>query len=936
MATVDGKRREVLERYRLTRPQDVPAEMIEAATARRLAGDLAGAFKAARVDLDIDVAGIVRLHGREMADQVIDDLYHIAPDLLRWNVPRDLAAGALIAPGVLRRYPGGGGANLLVDTVWKQPTRLRLWVQTRRGGPELPDRVPGWYHLPRAYWDTRYTGELRDLCGAGPDRIPFHDTDGRLLDSLPDGPRPDDPVAMTEWLTLLWDEGRTGAALAACGIALAEGQAESWPKRPWVAVERLVADARRLLAEGVFRLGASRQPLRLARTVWVECRDEGQGGTDIELTFGPDDTVTARLRRAEAGDSRLLTAPEYRHPIDLDLLRFGLVGPDELHPAVTRALFPARSAGADGPPASLGVTPGADGWELMERAFNRDTDGVRTLLDAGADPLVRDRSGQTLLHQLPYLDHELLLPRLLAAGVDVNAVDMQGHTALHAAAAYGSERGKAGSFARRSIDGLIGRLRNAGGVDICGKRGAACPVGAPGRRRRPSDEDLDRLRAAAARPGYASMAELAWALYSTGNDRRAVLAECFGAPLPDEFFALADHLPLPAYSRDDLRRQVWRLALPPERGGPVPPDDSSSDDYYDDVIFKRDRRLVPVLPLRDTQTEYGGLVLCYELSELAHGRSTIFGTDPLDRDGAIQQLGPSLLAVLRDYHTTVVDRLEALRRLTPEHRDVGTLAEHRAALRLVEALLPAGAPGVARLEPAAPFLTPVPEHTLTRLRGRASRDDYRSMARLAWALYAAGLRPDEVMSECLGVAFPDEFFVLAEADPEEAAPGDVTNLPWGLAVPLEQGGPVLRPSSTTWRYERRIFAWDPDLVPLITLHGDRRLDHGAGVWRGVPHGDRLHCYRLSELAAGRSTVFGVPWDSNDDDRELSVDPTGESLLTVLHEHVSAEYDLDEWEARQPWNRGAGSLDQEDVARSRRVVTGIEELQRRVEDRARTT
>jgi len=922
--------------YRLTRPLDVPAAMVEVATARRLAGDVAGAFATARVDLDVDVAAVVRSHGRETADQVIDDLSHIAPDLLRWNVPRALTPpGALIGPGLLRRY--AGGAKLIVDNARKQPGRLRLWVQSRTGPADLPDRVPGWYHLPRAYWDVRYTGELRDLCGGGPDRIPFHDVDGGLLAVLPDGPRPDDPVAMTEWLTLLWDQGRTGAALAACGIALAEGQEDSWPKRPWVALERLVADARRVLDEGVVRLGASRRP---ARTIWVECRDEGQGGTDLELTFGPDDKVTARLRRAEAGDSRLLTAPEYRHPIDLDLLRFGLVGPDELHPAVTRALFPARLAGADDPPGqrgtprSLGTAPHTGAWELMERALHRDTAGVRALLDAGADPLVRDRSGQTLLHLLPHLDHELLLPRLLAAGVDVNAVDVQGHTALHAAAAWRQQLG--GTFARRPVEDLIGRLRNAGGVDVCGKRGVPCPVGAPGRRRRPSAEDVDRLRAAASRPGYASMAELAWALYATGTDRRAVLAECYGAPLPDEFFALADHQPLPGYQREDLRYQVWRLALRAGHGGPVPPDGSSADDYHDRVIVDRDRRLVPVLRLGDTHTEYGGLVLCYEFSELAHGRSTIVGTDPFDRDGGIERLGPSLLAVLRDYHTTVVGRLEALHRLTPEHDDVEGLAAHREALRLVGSVLPAGAPGVARPEPSVPFLAPVPESTLARLRGRASRDDYRSMARLAWALYAAGLGPEEVLAECLGVTFPDEFLVLAEADPEEEATGNLTNLPWGLAVPLDRGGPVLRPSPMTWRHEQRIVAWDPDLLPLLTLYRDQRWDHGAGAWRGVPHGHRLHCYRLSELAAGRSTVFGVPWDPNDDDRDLAVEPSGPSLLTVLHEHLSARHGLDEWEVRQPWNRGAGSIDRDDVDDSRRIVAGIEALQRRVDDRTRTT
>lgn len=767
MATVRGERRKVLEMYRRTRPREVPAEMVEAAAARRLAGDVAGACAAARVDLDIDFAEITRICGRETAELVVNDVHHVAPDLLRWNIPRALnEPGTPIGYGLLRRYSVGRGANLMVDPVRKQPGRLRLWVQTigpARTGNVPPDRVPGMYHLPRAYWDVRCAGELRGLCGGGPDRIPFLGVDGRLLNTIPAGPRPDDPVAMTEWLTLLWDQGRTGEALAACGITLAGGEQDRWPQRPWIAVERLVTDARRVLDEGVFDPGLSQRPLRPGRTIWVECRDEGQAGTDMELTFGPGDRVTARLRNAGVGESRLLTAPEYRHPIDLDLLRFGLVGPDELHPAVVQALFPERSAGAEGRPGRAdaegppGVplppaAPRGAGRKLLERAFHSDTAGVCALLDAGADPLVRDKSGQTLLHLLPRLDHELLLARLLVAGVDVNAVDVQGHTALHAAAARVHKLRNRISIDPVPVDDLMGRLLNAGGVDVCGERGAPCPAGAPaGPKARPTAEDVDRLRVAASRDQYRSMAELAWALYSTGKDRREVLAECYGVPFPDELFALADHLPLPGHEREDLRCQVWRLALPADRGGPVPPADGySSNDYVDSVVLKRDQRLVPVLPLGDRRTEYGGLVLCYRLTDLARGEPTVFGTSVLNGDAPIEQLGPSLPAVLRDYHATVVDRLETLRRLAPEHRDVDTLPAHRAALHLVGTLLPAGAPGVARSELAAPFTTPVAKDTLTRLRGRAARDDYRSMARLAWALYAAGASPREVLAECSG------------------------------------------------------------------------------------------------------------------------------------------------------------------------------------------
>lgn len=59
------------------------------------------------------------------------------------------------------------------------------------------------------------------------------------------------------------------------------------------------------------------------------------------------------------------------------------------------------------------------------------------LLDAGTDPRVRDARGYTLLHQLHLLDHEALLPRLLSAGLDLEAQAKSGHTPLQLAVQYG-------------------------------------------------------------------------------------------------------------------------------------------------------------------------------------------------------------------------------------------------------------------------------------------------------------------------------------------------------------------------------------------------------------------------------------------------------------------------------------------------------------------
>ncbi|WP_218577026.1 hypothetical protein [Phytohabitans rumicis] len=194
-----------------------------------------------------------------------------------------------------------------------------------------------------------------------------------------------------------------------------------------------------------------------------------------------------------------------------------------------------------------------------------------------------------------------------------------------------------------------------------------------------------------------------------------------------------------------------------------------------------------------------------------------------------------------------------------------------------------------------------------------------------------------MLAECFGVAFPEEFFVIVEADPGDALPGYATNLPWELAVPLERGGPVVQPWRMLRRAERRIFAWDADLVPLLELYGDYRANHGAKKRQPrVPHGDLIHCYRLGELAAGRSTVVGVSRHAADEGGELSVRPCGPSLLTVLHEYVDARHRLDEWEIMQPWNWGAGSIDDEEVEQSRERVAEIEALQRELANRTGAT
>jgi hypothetical protein len=310
--------------WRRVRAYAVPPSMIDTATARRRAGDWAGACAAARVDVDLDLRTVSRRYGREFASLLRSDLRRLAPDLLRWHLPR-IAPDGLLRPGLtlaLARY-GGVGADgrggdgrgplgLVVRTApaWAdggQRISLALWDPSARDAAALrhPHPVPSRRYrldLHRHLWDAGRAGELRARCGAGasPDGS---DTEA---DALP-GP-----------MRLLPPERR-------------------------YAVGRWAEEAGVLLAHGV---------LDVAR---------GDGGA-WRLTGA---------REARGATTALPVLPDAAThvPPDLDLLAAGLVPPHALHPLVAAALAPgpaaepptsglasaARPAGVLGEPGEPGV-----------------------------------------------------------------------------------------------------------------------------------------------------------------------------------------------------------------------------------------------------------------------------------------------------------------------------------------------------------------------------------------------------------------------------------------------------------------------------------------------------------------------------------------------------------------------------------------------------
>ncbi|WP_244975975.1 hypothetical protein [Nocardia huaxiensis] len=284
----------------------VPASMIEIATARRDVGDWAGACAAAGFDVDIDLRAAAREYGPELAARVRADLRHLAPDLLRWHMPR-VAPDGLLRPGLtitLARYDVGESGNpcgressvhLVVRTApaWAdagQRIGLTLWDGARFASGMHPHPRPDRRYrldLHRHLWDARRADELRIRCGAA-------DSGGETLV---------DPEL---------------ASMA--------------PRERAGAVDRWAAEARILLDA------------------------EGQPGDSFLLRLGGRQRVAAQLIEDGCGPPEV--RPARGHPVgglsalpllpdaatwvlpDLELLRSGAISPDRLHPLVASALVP--------------------------------------------------------------------------------------------------------------------------------------------------------------------------------------------------------------------------------------------------------------------------------------------------------------------------------------------------------------------------------------------------------------------------------------------------------------------------------------------------------------------------------------------------------------------------------------------------------------------
>lgn len=321
----------------------VPPSMIEIATARRRAGDWAGACAAAHVDVDLNLRSVARAHGHQVAAALKDDLRHLAPDLLRWHLPR-IAPNGLLRPGItiaLARYDGEAAPHLVVRTppAWAdagQRISLALWDGSSTGAAIHPHPHPDRrfrLDLHRHLWDARRSHELRTRSGAD------------QSSTEADGPSP--------WWAELVGRG--------------------------CAVDRWADEADILLrAEG-----------RLAGTVGVRLGARRRLTLEIAADQGGAGWRIAGIATARRGCQApvLPDAATWVLP-DLRLLRAGLIEAERLHPLVAAALAPDHRSTVVVPP----DRSGRPRWVECRGERHRIgvVDGVLTALDHDPGELRRE------------------------------------------------------------------------------------------------------------------------------------------------------------------------------------------------------------------------------------------------------------------------------------------------------------------------------------------------------------------------------------------------------------------------------------------------------------------------------------------------------------------------------------------------------------------
>jgi MoxR-like ATPase len=319
--------------------------MIEAAAWRRSVGDWRGACAAADVDLFFDPDTVRRRHGRAVAESLLADLRALAPDLLRWHMPRRGHGAGQLLEGLLiplaeydgadttptlaaatPRFTLAAGQRIVLAVVERGIGRVRIDTHAdpamrallKAVRPRSADRYD--LRRNRMFWDAACASRLRELC----------------VTDLGDAPD----------FTQLQDEGRAVDACRAAGFEVtvdvprAAGSVTSEERQRltrWLAT--VPVNLPRLA-------GHVRDALPGADQAVIQCAGGAIILSGFEYEHGRPRAAIVPPRATRDLRASMQTVPDaaWSRPVDADLLRLGLLEPHELHPLVASALGqPARA-----------------------------------------------------------------------------------------------------------------------------------------------------------------------------------------------------------------------------------------------------------------------------------------------------------------------------------------------------------------------------------------------------------------------------------------------------------------------------------------------------------------------------------------------------------------------------------------------------------------
>lgn len=264
----------------------VPRMMIENAALRRARGDWRGACAAADVEVCLNPGSLRGRHGGAPVARLLADLRTLAPDLLRWHYPRrghglGLLRGGILVP--LADYPGRGTDLTLAATTPPAALAAGQRILLTVLESDVPNDA-----LHGVHQNTAQRYDLRNL-------------------------------------RMFWDAAHA-PALAGFLDGVADGASTN------------------LLSTLSARLPSLVRRVRTALPgVDVAAIRAGGAGTILlrGLEGSPRSTGNVTAEAVTAKDVRgLPLVPEaaWAEPVDAELLRLGLLRPDELHPLVASAL----------------------------------------------------------------------------------------------------------------------------------------------------------------------------------------------------------------------------------------------------------------------------------------------------------------------------------------------------------------------------------------------------------------------------------------------------------------------------------------------------------------------------------------------------------------------------------------------------------------------